>query len=264
MEQIKNLSKNFYTVLLPIHILGFIGLFYVVDYWLSLLILWFMVGVIGNGVSAHRYFSHSQFQTYTPIRYILAFLTVLGCIGSPTDWCVLHAKHHARADKPGDIHSPKHASIFYVFYGWIFTLKNSVYLSERLTQRILITQLRQNFYKFFHVNRKTIIYVFCLLLLLINPIYLLMYSLAVCIDFIRIGCVNYFCHTSGYRNHESRDDSRNNLLVGWLSMGFGWHNNHHAHVGKLILHERWWEIDVEGYIGWLLSKNKFNANKNNT
>jgi fatty-acid desaturase len=41
--------------------------------------------------------------------------------------------------------------------------------------------------------------------------------------------------------------------LGWLGMGFGWHNNHHAHPGKLILTERWWEIDIEGYVGWVLS-----------
>lgn len=263
MEHLKTLSRNFWKFILPIHILGLIGLFYVGQYWVSLLVFWFVVGVIGNGVAAHRYFSHSQFETYTPIRYILAYLTILGGIGSPTDWSIQHTIHHAKTDKENDPHSPKYSSAFHVFYGWIITLKNSSYIAERYSRRIAITQLRNNFYGFFHYNRIKIIYGTCLILFLINPIYPLLYALAVCLDFVRIGCVNYFCHTSGYRNHECRDNSRNNLLVGWLGMGFGWHNNHHAHVGRLILHERWWEIDIEGYVGWILSKNKFNDNKNN-
>lgn len=81
-----------------------------------------------------------------------------------------------------------------------------------------------------------------------------MYCLAYCIDFLRLGAVNYWCHRSGYRNHETEDATTNNLILGWLGMGFGWHNNHHAQPGKLILTERWWEIDIEGYIGWLLTK----------
>ena len=91
---------------------------------------------------------------------------------------------------------------------------------------------------------------------MINPIYFLIYCLAYCVDFFRLGAVNYWCHQSGYRNFESNDFTTNNLLLGWLGMGFGWHNNHHAHPGRLILHYRWWEIDIEGYIGWLISKGK--------
>jgi fatty-acid desaturase len=39
-------------------------------------------------------------------------------------------------------------------------------------------------------------------------------------------------------------------------MGFGWHNNHHHNPAKNIVQDRWWEIDIEGYIGYLLSKLK--------
>ena len=54
----------------------------------------------------------------------------------------------------------------------------------------------------------------------------------------------------GYRNYDVRDTSRN---VPWLfpfTQGECWHNNHHAHVGKLILTEHWWEIDI----GWIYIK----------
>ena len=261
MTKLKDFNRALWLILLPAHVLGFIALFYLTEYWLTLFVFWFVIGVIGNGVAAHRYFSHNQFQTYTPIRYILAYLTTLGGVGSPTEWSIFHTIHHAKADKKGDLHSPKNSNIFYVFYGWIITLNHSSYLSERYARRIAVTQRRNSFLRFFHYNRIIIMYLTVFILFLINPVYVLLYSLALCLDFFRIGCVNYFCHTSGYKNHELKDDSRNNLILGWLGMGFGWHNNHHAHVGKLILHERWWEIDVEGYVGWLLSKDKFKLNQ---
>jgi stearoyl-CoA desaturase (delta-9 desaturase) len=82
----------------------------------------------------------------------------------------------------------------------------------------------------------------------------MMYFVAYAVEMFRIGAVNAACHCWGYRNHKTSDQSRHNIVVGLLGMGFGWHNNHHADPRKLILTERWWEIDIEGYIGWLLSK----------
>jgi stearoyl-CoA desaturase (delta-9 desaturase) len=48
----------------------------------------------------------------------------------------------------------------------------------------------------------------------------------------------------GYRNHETNENSRNNLLVGYLACGEGWHNNHHARQRNARHGYHWWEIDV--------------------
>ena len=40
--------------------------------------------------------------------------------------------------------------------------------------------------------------------------------------------VNSASHMWGYRNYETKDDSRNLWWVGLLAFGEGWHNNHHA------------------------------------
>ena len=40
--------------------------------------------------------------------------------------------------------------------------------------------------------------------------------------------INSVTHLWGYRNYETDEDSRNNLVVGLISNGEGWHNNHHA------------------------------------
>jgi stearoyl-CoA desaturase (delta-9 desaturase) len=39
---------------------------------------------------------------------------------------------------------------------------------------------------------------------------------------------NYFGHTHGYRNFETKDDSRNNIFLFPFILGEAWHNNHHA------------------------------------
>jgi stearoyl-CoA desaturase (delta-9 desaturase) len=47
----------------------------------------------------------------------------------------------------------------------------------------------------------------------------------------------------GYRNFETREQSRNNWWVALLSWGEGWHNNHHAHQRSASFRVRWFEFD---------------------
>ena len=56
--------------------------------------------------------------------------------------------------------------------------------------------------------------------------------------------INSAAHMWGYRNYETREDSRNNWLFAILTNGEGWHNNHHADPRSAKHGHRWWEVDV--------------------
>jgi stearoyl-CoA desaturase (delta-9 desaturase) len=56
--------------------------------------------------------------------------------------------------------------------------------------------------------------------------------------------INSAAHMWGYRNYETREDSRNNWLFALLTNGEGWHNNHHADPRSARHGHRWWEIDL--------------------
>lgn len=251
------IGKNNLMVFIPFHILGIIGLGYALDNLWLLLSIWFLIGVIGNGVASHRYFAHQQFETYKPIRWTLGFLAVLGAIGPITHWRIQHLQHHAKSDTEEDPHSPITNSLFHATYGWMFDYNTKQFgdvYGNKSVKKIFVRMLKDDVYRFYHQYHYHILYSFCAILLLVDPRYLLIYCLAYCIDFIRLSLVNVVCHKWGYRNHDTKDYSKNNLIVGILGCGFGWHNNHHANPGKLVLTEKWWEIDIEGYIGFLLSK----------
>jgi len=250
-------GKNFFLVFLPFHLLGIIGLFYTPTHLLTLLYFWIAIGLIGNGVAAHRYFAHGQFTTSNLIRWLLGFLATLGAIGPVSYWVIQHKTHHLKADKQGDPHNPDNG-LWYTFYSWTFPQGSNEeeYMKERFAKRLAVEMARDKFYSFFHRYHYYIIYTFCAVLALIDPVLVCIYALAYCLDFLRLGLVNYVCHRYGYRNHETNDSSTNNIIVGLLSLGFGWHNNHHASPGKLILTEHWWEIDIEGYIGYIFSRLK--------
>jgi stearoyl-CoA desaturase (delta-9 desaturase) len=55
--------------------------------------------------------------------------------------------------------------------------------------------------------------------------------------------VNSVTHLWGYRNYDTDEDSRNNIVVGLIANGEGWHNNHHADPRSARHGHRWWEID---------------------
>jgi stearoyl-CoA desaturase (delta-9 desaturase) len=60
--------------------------------------------------------------------------------------------------------------------------------------------------------------------------------------------VNSVTHLWGYRNYDTPDNSRNNMLIGLLAGGEGWHNNHHAAPASARHGHKWWEFDL----AWLM------------
>jgi stearoyl-CoA desaturase (delta-9 desaturase) len=67
-------------------------------------------------------------------------------------------------------------------------------------------------------------------------------------------CVNSICHRWGRRPNQTRDESGNVWWVGLLSLGEGWHNNHHARPASALHGWRWYEIDVSGYVIRLMAR----------
>ena len=66
--------------------------------------------------------------------------------------------------------------------------------------------------------------------------------------------VNSAAHMFGYRNFETRDESRNTWWVALFSFGEGWHNNHHAHPTSARHGLAWYEIDLSW---WTLNVLRF-------
>jgi len=66
--------------------------------------------------------------------------------------------------------------------------------------------------------------------------------------------INSVTHTVGTRPLETRDDSRNNGVMAVLTLGAGWHNNHHAFPGSAFTDFRWWQVDPLGQVIRLLAR----------
>ena len=61
-------------------------------------------------------------------------------------------------------------------------------------------------------------------------------------------CINSLAHVVGRQRYVTGDQSRNNWLLALLTMGEGWHNNHHAYQASVRQGFRWWEYDPTYYM----------------
>lgn len=225
--------------------------------WGIIFVVWFLIGPVGSGVGYHRLFSHRQFETWRPVEITLAVLGTLAAYAPLLFWVSNHNFHHKNSDDEVDSSSPK-------WYGaWNSFLMsrmrentlNNVDIKNYCTRRILVDPklkwLSRHFIK--------IIWVTVILLAVSGPFALVNFFLMpVLIEHIRVNLISCASHMKSipgsYRNHATKDLSQNNIILGWLTMGFAWHNNHHHDERRLVLQERWWELDIEGLIGKLLSK----------
>jgi stearoyl-CoA desaturase (delta-9 desaturase) len=60
-------------------------------------------------------------------------------------------------------------------------------------------------------------------------------------------CINSMAHLMGKRRFKTTDDSRNSFILALITLGEGWHNNHHRYQSSTRNGFYWWEIDPTYY-----------------
>lgn len=252
----------FWKIWIPLQILtvasligAFIGIIQI-NWWLVLL-SWFLIGPIGVGVGYHRLFSHRQFETWKPVEYTLAILGTLSAYAPLLFWASQHQYHHKVADTKDDPSSPIHG--FWESYLW-WRLRNTALKKIDLRNVPTRMLLKDSFLLFLSKQFIKIIYATVIILGIIDLSLLVsLFILPAFIERQRVNLVSSISHTAikfSYKNYETTDRAQNNIIIAYLTMGFGWHNNHHKYPRELVNKHNWWEIDVEGYIARMLSKHK--------
>src|SRR5690606_33279228 len=62
-----------------------------------------------------------------------------------------------------------------------------------------------------------------------------------------VATINSLSHVYGTRRFETTDTSRNNWCLALVTLGEGWHNNHHHYCNSTRQGLFWWEIDITYY-----------------
>ncbi len=211
--------------------------------------VFYVVTIFALGGILHRYFGHRAFQTSRWFQFVLALLpgTVLGdAIG----FSGKHRLHHRFSDTDRDVHSPRQG----IWFCWIGSLLDEGYTEEeilRVTRDLTAYPELVFLHRYFYLpalGAAALAY-----LLGGYATLVVVYGLNFLVAVHGPSAVNYFCHRGGRRNFETADDSTNRILLGYLFLGEGWHNNHHYCPGSARLGFRTHEFDASYHILRLLA-----------
>jgi stearoyl-CoA desaturase (delta-9 desaturase) len=223
-------------------------------------ILYWIAGSLGIGMGYHRLLTHRGYKTPKAVEYFLSLCGTLAVEGGPANWVVTHRIHHRFSDQEGDPHSPRDGG-WWAHMGWILVGRAQEH-PPAVLHRYAPDLMRDPFQRW--LNRLYIWPVVLVGLLLYAlggwPFVTWGLCLRVVLGLHSTWLVNSATHMWGSRRFATRDDSRNNWWVAWLSFGEGWHNNHHAHPTSARHGLAWYEIDMNWWgirtLQWLgLAKN---------
>ena len=212
--------------------------------------MWVLVCGLGIAVGYHRVFSHRTHSLPTWKENILLFFATFAGQGASIFWVALHrGYHHPHADTDKDIHSPVTRGILNSFIGWQYKITEN---SSAINMKYSADLLRKKNHMWFHKNYLKVLWGVPLLIAIVNwQFALTAFCLVTMIGSMQDNLVNVFGHKKlliGYRNFETRDNSQNNLILGYLAWGQGWHNNHHydpkSYDFGSSISKKWWEWDA--------------------
>jgi len=220
--------------------------------------LLYVVRMFAITAGYHRYFSHRAFRTSRAGQLCLAVVGASAAQRGPLWWAAHHRHHHEFSDLPEDIHSPKQRGFFWSHVGWVLDRANFRTRIERIKDFAKFPELR--FLDRFDIIAPISLAVAMFLLgaaleawapgLGTNGWQMLVWGFVVSTVALYHGTftVNSLAHIVGKRRYETKDTSRNNVFIALITLGEGWHNNHHHYPASARQGFYWWEIDVSYYI----------------
>lgn len=235
--------------------------------WLDLALFGAFYGATMLGITAgyHRHFSHRAFTAKPAVRWALAIAGAMAVQGPVSWWVAHHRRHHGRSDKEGDPHTPIEdgrltlRGLYHAHVGWMLAgppAERRRYAPDLLADPVVRA-----------VDRR---YPLWIALSLVTPALLgLLLGGSVASAgsaFVWGGVVRIFAtqhatwsinsigHAFGWRVARSRDGSVNNPVLALLTLGEGWHANHHAAPSDVRAGRAWWQLDPTYLVISLLAR----------
>ncbi|HET9959119.1 MAG TPA: acyl-CoA desaturase [Polyangiaceae bacterium] len=199
-----------------------------------------MFGVTG---AYHRYFAHRSYKTSRVFQFMLAFLAQTSAQKGALWWAAHHRTHHKYSDQDGDPHDSRRG-FWYSHMGWILDDTNGTDYSK-------IKDLT----KYPELVWLNVIPNLPSALLAVTVWYFMGWSglfigfgLSTVLLYHGTFTINSLCHMIGKPRYASGDLSKNSFLLAIITLGEGWHNNHHYFMNSTRQGFFWWELDITYYV----------------
>jgi stearoyl-CoA desaturase (delta-9 desaturase) len=228
--------------------------------WIIIAFVLYLCTTCGLSVGFHRLFTHKAFKPSYVVKVTLAIMGMMAAEGPVLFWVASHRRHHAFSDTKNDCHSPclhgdrfpgRLKGLWHAHFGWMLTgeITNTPMFAKDLLQDQTIIRL----------NRFYLLWVFIGLAIPAVFGWIITSTIHGVVEGLLIGGfsriffvhqvtwgLNSLNHTFGSRRYKTTDQSRNIAWLAVLTMGEGWHNNHHAYPNSAKFGHKWWEFDL-GY-----------------
>ena len=211
----------------------------------------------------HRYYSHRTYETSRFWQFLFAVLGNASVQRGPLWWAAHHRHHHRYADQEEDPHSPLRHGFWHSHIGWLTTRANFP------TRKTYVRDWAK-YPELVWINRFDIVIPMFLAisLFLLGKVLssgapalgtsgpqMLVWGFFISTVFLFHGTatINSLDHMVGKRRYSTSDTSRNNFLLSLITLGEGWHNNHHHYPISARQGFYWWEVDITYYLLVILS-----------
>ena len=243
--------------------------------WTGLIIMILGVHVFGQAITIcyHRLLAHHSARVPKWFEHFFVIMALCCMEDTPGKWVATHRFHHNHSDEQPDPHSPL-VNFLWSHIGWLMVHNGGTHNIETY-RKICTGHLPRSV---LHAPRTRL----PVGVDLASPRVLFSFIAGAAIGFftggpveaVRFGLsllvwgvlvrtvvvwhitwsVNSLTHLFGYRNYKTDDHSRNNWFVALITVGEGWHNNHHHDPASGSTRHRWWEFDISYYELKLLEK----------
>ncbi|HYE06313.1 MAG TPA: acyl-CoA desaturase [Planctomycetota bacterium] len=204
----------------------------------------------------HRYFSHRTYKASRPVQFLMALLGA-SCVQRGALWWAAHHRHHHKySDMPEDAHSPMRHGFWWSHIGWITAKRNF------RTRLELIPDFAKYPELIFLDRFDTLVPVVLAVGTFFLGVWLqhlgfdtsggqmLIWGFFISTTFLFHGTctINSLSHLFGRQRFDAGDTSKNNWLLALVTLGEGWHNNHHHYQSTVRQGFYWYEIDISFYV----------------
>ena len=197
----------------------------------------------------HRYFAHRSFRMNRAVQFLFALGGTLAVQKGPLWWAGHHRHHHKHSDQSLDVHSPSR-NFWWSHVGWILCRKYEAAPIHLIQDFARYPELR--WLDRYHVVPPIVLAAICF-----QaggwPALLVGFMLSTVILYHCTFSINSLAHLIGRQPFATGDTSRNSLVLALMTLGEGWHNNHHYYPHSTRQGHLWWQIDITYYVLKVLS-----------